>query len=913
MGTASSRSALSAQDGPVQKLTCAELATFVKDLGPEFVPYSDMLLAQDIDSTRLMALSEADLMAACHVKDPSHVTTMLYHLKQLKAPAALTRSSSSRTLAKPKRRSVGRDDATTQAAEDARAAVQQMVLASIECAPLQRELSCETFVTPMEPHENNAPISPAKALPPLVHKPELPPKADENVIADTISSSLGGQPQAHTEPTQEATDAARASWSASSLPRTAETNTALNVASPPPTLPSRSSVPTSREADMSPMASTKFDIAHPSALDTTVRRSSSSRRHSLDLSHSAVAAQDGHPTAKPPDNDDGDEDDIVHPTMLAATAATRGLRPVMSIQSMVRDHFDDIVSVPSVAFDPNLDHYDAYFSYAVGKDSASRSVRERIARAHKLLTDNGIVVWYDAEKSATDNALIQQGLSHASVVVVFVTRHYMNLVNSDGQLESCQYEFSLALYTKTVERMIFIVLEDEMKRYDCLSGEFRIIIGDQECMDFTNDAYYDDACDELTEKIVELQRLPQKPVVDATSIETMAVSPLMTRLKQDQQPWDVSERVLKRPIGLAMASPVYADKMLAKGILPVMVHFVKLDQSDEEVPREAELAILLLKILARSSGVLRRKILLAIQDMSLLTSFTAYLTVGEGFTKEHMAGLIRNLFVVGGIKVFDKSDSFKQTIAALLKILGTGTMLQQYEAGAALCAISLNREYQPLLVEESAIPICMRKLTTSATHETVRDKAALVLRYLSGTEDNQREIGSEGGIVAFLNLLKSGTHSQRDTSAAALNWLMECAENRSRLVKENGIPTLLNYVVRGRKFVRQQTLSALSKLAPHAEYQIPLAKAGLLGPCVAILGVGNDSQKTAACIVLAALAATDLLVKMKDAIGPVVNLYCEGTVPQKKAAKIVLEKLSRHKPFKEQIVALVKEESLMLH
>lgn len=75
------------------------------------------------------------------------------------------------------------------------------------------------------------------------------------------------------------------------------------------------------------------------------------------------------------------------------------------------------------------------------------------------------MVWYDADKSATDNALIQQGLGHASVVVVFVTRHYMNLVNSDGQLESCQYEFSLALFTKTVQRMIFIVLEDEMKRY----------------------------------------------------------------------------------------------------------------------------------------------------------------------------------------------------------------------------------------------------------------------------------------------------------------------------------------------------------------------------------------------------------------------------------------------------------------
>ncbi|OQR84666.1 hypothetical protein ACHHYP_13085 [Achlya hypogyna] len=848
MGTAGSRSL---QHGaPAPKLSAAELGDFVTGLGPEFAPYGEQIVAQGIDSVQMLTLAEADLIAACRVTNAAHVATMLYHLKRLKPPPEPPRKGP-----KPKRRSIGREEAATAAAEAARADVQQAVLASIEStSQLTAPSAEETVVTPMDRVESISGVAKIE-LPPIEHPPQVPVEAFGEVTNDSATES-------RCPPIEHTVD---------------DTKTA--VAAIQQTVVS--------------------DVDNLKCLQK------------MSQAYTVGRARDVHPNPKPQMPIQALCREESPPVKFA------GLRPVMSIHTMVRDHFDEIVTAPVATLNPTLSHYHAYFSYAVGKDSASRIVRERIALIHKNLVANGIVVWYDADKSVTENALIQQGLAHSSVIIVFVTRHYMNLVNSDGQLESCQYEFSLALHMKTVERMIFIVLEDEMKRYDCLSGEFRIIIGDQECMDFTHDEYYDDACLELAEKVLELEHRPPPPQ-EPGLIEAMGVGPLMNRLKQDHQPWEATERVLKRLIVLAMASPAYSDKMLTKGILPIMVHFVKLDFSDEgtgrvEVPPEAELALLLLKILARSSGVLRRKILLAIQDMSLLTSFTAYLTVGEGFTKEHMAGLIRNLFVVGGIKAFDKSDGFKQTIAALLKILGTGTMLQQYEAGAALCAISLNREYQSLLVEESAIPICMRKLTTTTSHETVRDKAALVLRYLSGTEDNQREIGSEGGIVAFLTLLKSGTHSQRDTSAAALNWLMECSENRSRLVKENGILTLLNYVVRGRKFVRQQTLSALSKLAPHAEYQIPLAKAGLLGPCVAILGVGNDSQKTAACIVLTALASTDLLEKMKDAIGPVVNLYCEGTVPQKKAAKIVLEKLSRNKLFKEQIVALVKEESLMLH
>ncbi|KAF0687870.1 Aste57867_20457 [Aphanomyces stellatus] len=508
--------------------------------------------------------------------------------------------------------------------------------------------------------------------------------------------------------------------------------------------------------------------------------------------------------------------------------------------------------------------YQVYLAYAAGKDCLGRSMKERVGAIYTSLLAKGLVVWFDADKTTACSKMIEHGILHSNVVVVFLTRAYMNQVNSDGLLDTCQHEFSLALSRQTMSHIVLCVMEEDMRRYDSLAGEWRVLVGDSECLDFTDESLLELACNELAEKILHLDAHPDKP--DAPNAAALAgVKGMIKLLKDPSTPRASCVIILRRFVGLAML-PEFADKMVKKGLLPLLVRSISV------MP---------------IGGTM----------------------VGDGNTKELAAGLIRNLFAGGSIKAFEKNEWFEELVKSLLTIFMDGTSVQQYESGSAIGAIALNKEYHPIIVKEGGIHVCIAQLMSRRTIEGVRDKAALILRCLSATEANQREIGLEGGVEAFLKLLQNGTQFQRETSSAALNWLMEVQENRTILVKERGIRTLLNYVVRGQKFVRQQAISALGKLAPHSEFQVPLAQAGVMGPCIAIMETGNDSQKTAACQILLAVANTEAMANMRESIPCIVKVYLNGTQSQKSAAKQVLEQLSRHKDFRHLIVRLVGADS----
>ncbi|KAG9407182.1 hypothetical protein AC1031_001877 [Aphanomyces cochlioides] len=557
---------------------------------------------------------------------------------------------------------------------------------------------------------------------------------------------------------------------------------------------------------------------------------------------------------------------------------------------------------------PQSAEYQVYLAFANSKDSLGRSVKDRVAGIHASLVTKEFVVWFDSEKSLASSKLIDHGVIRSSVVVIFLTRNYMNQVNSDGLLDSSQHEFCLALATQGLSHIILCVMEDGMKLYDNLTGEWRVIVGECECLDFTDEEVLDLACDELATRIRALLDAPNERLMHPCPDVLDNIKDLVRLLKDSLTPRPTCVKIMKELVALAMLAP-YADRMVDKGILPILVRALHVDKVTAE---KTDLALLLLKIFARTSCIYRRKIITLLESRQLMPLCVQLLVEGESAAKEHTAGLIRNLFSGGSIKAFEKSEYFQVLVKELLHMFVDGTSIQQYEAGAALSAIACNKEYQPSIVNANGIRICLAKLTSEATIEGVRDKAAIVLRCLSATEANQKEIGMEGGVEAFMTLLQNGTPGQRETASAALNWLMEVQENRSILVKEHGIRTLLNYVVRGQKFVRQQAISALSKLAPHSEFQVPLAQAGVLGPCVAIMETGNDSQKTAACSILLAVASTEAMATMHEAIPSIIKMYNGGTLSQKNAAKQVLERLCRNKTFRGNILNLVGNDNLVI-
>ncbi|RHY28541.1 hypothetical protein DYB32_005888 [Aphanomyces invadans] len=606
----------------------------------------------------------------------------------------------------------------------------------------------------------------------------------------------------------------------------------------------------------------------------------------------------------------------------------------------VRSKSEAFVSLPIPSSD-----YQAYFSYVVGPDENGHPIKDRVGAIHAALISKcvdvfksivwitmwlfgrGVVVWFDSEKAVSSPKLIDQGLLHSSVVVVFLTRSYMNQVNGDGVLASCQYEFTMALRHQTMSHMVFCVLEEDMMRYDSLTGEFRELAGDAACMDFTDDSFLDEACNELAETITRLDATKDQ-FSQPNDVARWGVTALVRFLKQPTTPPELIDEILHALVMMSLQSRL-ADKMVTKGILPLLLTMIKLRHHNSMTG--VELLLLNLKILARTNAVTRRKTTTLVHEMGLLPDFMDLLKVdiladGPGATKENTAGMLRNMFCAGermaALPDVTTSEHFKTCVATFLSMLVHGNVNQQYEAASALSAFAAHRDFQTLIVRANGIRICLAQVMQADLNECVRDHVAMILRFLSGTEGNQREIGAEGGVEAFLTLLESGSTCQRgsaivwltraasskmglETSAGALNWLMECEDNRCILAGDGGVPTLLKFMKSDTTlFISQQAINALSKLAHHSHYHSDLAAAGALEPCLAVLETGVDGQKTAAAHILSAIASTDLIDGMIKAIPITVKLFHRGSTVQKRLAVDVLSKLCRRKQFKQTILNL---------
>ncbi|KAF0687872.1 Aste57867_20459 [Aphanomyces stellatus] len=606
--------------------------------------------------------------------------------------------------------------------------------------------------------------------------------------------------------------------------------------------------------------------------------------------------------------------------------------------------------------------YQAYFSYAAGTDRHGHGMKKRVGAIHAALvakyertndrhpnTCRGLVVWFDSEKTAASSKLIVDGMTQAAAVVVFLTRTYMNQVNSDGIMATCQTEFTLALRDHTMSHMVFCVLDDDMLRYvmilslsesessasqDNLTGEFRELAGDASCMDFTDPAHLAVACDDLANAIRHLDG-HRDPVVVPDDLSRRGASWLVRLLRQPPPSTDVCEDVLHAMVVLAMQTKL-ADKMVVKGALPLLLgrlqpgatsgtcwnqmrqsrwNQIRGSDSTSTIPypssartiaRGLDLTLLVLKLLARSNAVARRKAVTIVQDLRLWPRVVDLLTVGSDVTKENTAGWLRNLMASGQVHLGDEMKlPLRQCIDQLLLLFVLGSYNQQFEAASALRAIASNRDFHLLLVQADCIAVCLAQFTNPDVDDGLRDSTALILRSLSASEASQREIGVHGGVEAFLTLLETGSLFQREVSATALSWLMEIEENRLALLNDGGIPVFLRYMTQGHAFIRQQAINALGKLAHHSNFHDALADAGAFKPTLAVLQDGTDAQRTVACQILHSIASTDKLGDMGAAIPLLVAIYTDGKHAQQKCmAGAILANL-RHIPQFDKMLAKV--------
>jgi len=107
--------------------------------------------------------------------------------------------------------------------------------------------------------------------------------------------------------------------------------------------------------------------------------------------------------------------------------------------------------------------YDCYLSHVWTKDKYGRDNHRRVLRVAQHLRSAGLHVFFD-EWAATHyrsiDAAMVDGMKRSSVVVIFVTRAYIDKVEQSNISDSCVAEYNLA---KRMTRVIPVIMEKDLR------------------------------------------------------------------------------------------------------------------------------------------------------------------------------------------------------------------------------------------------------------------------------------------------------------------------------------------------------------------------------------------------------------------------------------------------------------------
>ena len=120
--------------------------------------------------------------------------------------------------------------------------------------------------------------------------------------------------------------------------------------------------------------------------------------------------------------------------------------------------------------DPSL-----FLTHTWVKDELNRDNHERVAMVNKLLKDQGFKTWFDEDKMVGHiDSMMAKGINESDIILVFITKTYMEKVNSEGH-DNCKGEFTYA--TNRNKKMIPIVMEPSMKNPGEWDGPLGIRLG----------------------------------------------------------------------------------------------------------------------------------------------------------------------------------------------------------------------------------------------------------------------------------------------------------------------------------------------------------------------------------------------------------------------------------------------------
>ena len=151
---------------------------------------------------------------------------------------------------------------------------------------------------------------------------------------------------------------------------------------------------------------------------------------------------------------------------------------------------------------------DCFLSHNWGVDHYERNNHERVSRVNNFLKSRGLITWFDSEKM--DGNIVDkmsEGIDCAQVVVVFITKRYIEKVAGNfGSTDNCKLEFSYAARKKGIEKIIPVIMEEQVRNSKEWNGELGFTIGGSLYIDMVSDERFESGCNTLYQCILKLIR-----------------------------------------------------------------------------------------------------------------------------------------------------------------------------------------------------------------------------------------------------------------------------------------------------------------------------------------------------------------------------------------------------------------------
>ena len=122
--------------------------------------------------------------------------------------------------------------------------------------------------------------------------------------------------------------------------------------------------------------------------------------------------------------------------------------------------------------------YEAFLSHDWGKDELGRSNHDRVKKIFQALKEKGLSLWFDEEYMEGDiDEAMCKGIDESKLVIIFITKRYMEKVAGDNARDNCKKEFNYAKQKRGSERMLSVVMEPRCRDTNTWPGQVSMYMG----------------------------------------------------------------------------------------------------------------------------------------------------------------------------------------------------------------------------------------------------------------------------------------------------------------------------------------------------------------------------------------------------------------------------------------------------